>query len=74
MLGTKAGCMKKYRIFVFTRHRQGFRFHIAPLRNRFQIAPIEVTVSHNFDPVPCEHNGAMFCNFFVLFSSRPSIV
>ena len=41
---------------IFTRHRQGFRFHLAPFRNRFQIAPVKVTFSYNFDPVPCERN------------------
>ena len=52
-MGTIKGS-EKVSDFVFTRHRQGFRFHLAPFRNRFQIAPVRVTFSHNFDPVPCE--------------------
>ena len=41
--------------FVFTRHRQGFRFHLAPFRNRFQIARLRlcahgvVFVASSFD-------------------------
>ena len=39
---------------MFTRHREEFRFHLAPLRNHFQIVPVKVTVSHIFGPVSCE--------------------
>ena len=27
-------------VFIYARHRQGVRFHLAPFRNRFQIAPL----------------------------------
>ena len=36
---------EKVQDFVFRRHRQVFRFHLAPFRHRFQIAPVEVTFS-----------------------------
>ena len=54
--------------FVFTRHRQGFRFHLAPFRKRFQIAPVRVTFSHNFDPNRV--NAKAFCDFLAPFSTR----
>ena len=52
-MGTIKGS-EKVPDFVFTQHRQVVPFHLAPFRNRFQIAPVRVTFSHNFDPVPCE--------------------
>ena len=54
--------------FVFTRHSQGFRFHLAPFRNRFQIAPVRMTFSHNFDPDRV--NAKAFCDFLAPFSTR----
>ena len=39
-----------------------------PCRNRFQIAPVKVTFSHNFDPVQCERKGVSA--FLVPFSTR----
>ena len=53
---------------MFTRHRQGFRFHLAPFRNRFQIASVRVTFSHNFDPDRV--NAKAFCDFLAPFSTR----
>ena len=65
-LGTKAE--PKTNGFVFTRHLQGFRFHLAPFRNRFQIAPVRMTFSHNFDPDRV--NAKAFYDFLAPFSTR----
>ena len=35
----QARCMRS-NVFIYARHRQGVRFHLAPFRNRFQIAPL----------------------------------
>ena len=45
---------------MFTRHREEFRFHLAPLRNHFQIVPVKVTVSHIFGPVHA--NASAICH------------
>ena len=42
-----------------SRHGQRFRCHLAPFKNRFQIAPVSVKFSDNFDPVPCERKGVL---------------
>ena len=49
---------------MFTRHRQGFRFHLAAFRNRFQ--RVRVTFSRNFDPISYERKGVLrlFCAVF----------
>ena len=55
-MGTIKGS-EKVSDFVFTRHRQGFRFHLAPFRNRFQIAPVSVAFSaHNVVFMMAFHN------------------
>ena len=62
--------------FVFTRHRQGFRFHLAPVRNRFEITPVRVTFSHNFDPVPCERKSVLrlFSTVFNSLRTRVNLI
>ena len=44
---------------MFTQHRKRFSFHLAPFSNRFQIAPVRVTFSHNYDSVLCERKGVL---------------
>ena len=48
---------RKVSDFVFTRHRQGFRFHLATFKNRFQ--RVRVTFSSNFDAISCERKGVL---------------
>ena len=60
--------------FVFTLRRQGFHFHIAPFRNRFQIVLVKVMeFSRNFDPVPCERKGVLTIFSAVLNSLRTRV-
>ena len=59
--------------FVFTRHRQGLRFHLAPFRNRFWIAQVEVTVSQTISS-RYRVNATVFLLFFLMpFSSRTRV-
>ena len=62
--------LKKYEKvpdFVFTRHRQGFRFHLATFRNRFQ--RVRVTFSRNFDPISCAERKVVLRLFSAVFNS-----
>ena len=67
-MGTIKGS-EKVPDFVFTQHRQVVPFHLAPFRNRFQIAPVRVTFSHNFDPVSSERKGVLLRLFSAVFIS-----